>query len=302
MTEFDRNRIRKLDGSLLLIFESLVELRRASEVAARLGLSPSAISHALARLRDLFDDTLFVRRPHGLAPTARALELRAGVRELLSCAETLLDTRRDFDPARASRLFTVAVPEHLTAQIAAPLVKSWRRRAPSLLLYYRHLPPGKAIRDIRRGDLDFGIGRFEEEVPPGLVKEPLYEDSFCVVARRGHPRIRGRVSRAQYAAEGHALAGAPSEVTAAERKTYPRAPGGAIVGGWTTALVIAAETDSLVTCHRRVAERLAGLLKLQVLEPPFEPYVFTVSSVRRQDHDGGVAWALEQVREVVART
>ena len=300
MSEFDAGKIRKLDGSLLLIFEALVELRNAKEAAARLGLSPSAISHALSRLRDLFDDALFVRRPHGLEPTARALALQGKVKELLSCAESLLDTERDFDPATTSRLFTVAAPEHVTAQIAGPLVKSWNRRAPALFVYYKHLPPGDAIRDIRRGELDFGIGRFEDQLPVGLVKERLYDDSFCVVARRGHPRVRGSLSKAQYEAEAHALAGAPSEVTSEERTTYPKMRSGVIVGGWTTALTIAAETDSLVTCHRRLAERLARLLKLQVLDPPYRPYVFTVSVVRRDDRDRGVAWVLEQFRETVA--
>jgi len=300
MSEFDIEKIRRLEGSLLLIFDSLVELRNAKETAARLGLSPSAVSHALSRLRELFGDALFVRRPHGLEPTARAIRLRPRVEELLSRAEALLETRRDFDPARTSRLFGVAAPEHLTAQIAGPLVKRWKGNAPALFVHYRHLPPLDALREVRRGELDLAIGRFEEDIPPGLVKERLYEDSFCVVARRGHPRIRGSVSQSQYESEAHALAAAPSEVTVEERATYPKTRSGAIVDGWTTALTIAAETDALVTCHRRLAERLEKLLKLQVLDPPFRPYVFTVSVVRRDDHDRGVAWIVERIREAVA--
>ncbi|MCG8588755.1 MAG: LysR family transcriptional regulator, partial [Proteobacteria bacterium] len=268
--------------------------------AARLGLSPSAVSHALSRLRDLFDDRLFVRRSHGLEPTTRALALQAKVKALLSSAEALLDVQREFDPAVAERVFTVAAPEYLTAQVAAPLVQRWTRRAPSLFLHYKHLAPRDAIRDIRRGEVDFGIGRFDDDVPVGLVRERLYEDSFCVVARRSHPRIRGRLSRAQYEAEGHALAGSMSEVTAQETATAPRMPNAAIVGSWTTALLIAAETDSLVTCHRRLAERFAGRLRLQVLDLPSRPSKFTVAVVRRDDRDPGVAWVLEQVREQFA--
>jgi DNA-binding transcriptional LysR family regulator len=72
MSDFDLNQIRRLDGGLLLVFRELLRTRRAGAVAERLGLSPSAISHALNRLRDLFDDPLFIRRPHGFEPTRRA--------------------------------------------------------------------------------------------------------------------------------------------------------------------------------------------------------------------------------------
>ena len=299
MSEFDIDKVRKLDGGLLLIFRELVERRNAKEVAARLGLSPSAISHSLSRLRELFEDPLFVRKPHGLEPTARALALQVPVRQLLASAEQLLGARREFEPATTTRLFTVAAPEYFTAQVAAPLVQHFAQHAPSLFVYYQHIPPTDAVAQIRRGEVDFGIGRFEEPLPTGLVREPLYEDSFCVVARRGHPRIRGRLSKSRYAAEGHVLAGALSEVTSEEQRSVPEMPNGVVVGSWITALTIAAETDSLATCHRRLAERMATLLGIQVLAPPFEPYVFEVSLVRRDDPDPGTAWVLEQVRTIV---
>ena len=83
MSDFDLNQIRRLDGGLLLVFRELLRTRRASTVAERLGLSPSAISHALTRLRDLFNDQLFVRRPHGFEPTRRALELGPKIEALI---------------------------------------------------------------------------------------------------------------------------------------------------------------------------------------------------------------------------
>ncbi len=293
-------KIKKLDGSLLLIFRELVEVRNAKEVAARLGLSPSAISHSLSRLRDLFDDPLFVRQSHGLEPTVHALALQSQVKALLAQAEQLLDVPRSFDPAAAKRVFTIAAPEYMTAQIAAPLIKRWKRHAPSLFVYYKHLASSDTITDIRRGEIDIGIGRFEDDLPTGLVCEPLYKDSFCVVARRNHPRIKGTLSQAQYEAEGHALAASFSEVTLKESTSIPKMPSGAVVGSWTTALLIAAETDSLVTCHRRLAERLAKVLRLQVLDLPYRPYSFTVSVVRREDQDAGVGWVLDELRELVA--
>src|SRR5579863_3989152 len=103
MTEFDQLQIRKLDGGLLLIFRELLARRRASEVAAQLGLSPSAVSHALGRLRDLFGEPLFLRRSHGLEPTQRALELAPRIEALIELIGQTVSTERGFDPASARR-------------------------------------------------------------------------------------------------------------------------------------------------------------------------------------------------------
>src|SRR5689334_5932332 len=98
MQDIDFNNIRRMDGSLLLVFHELLREKRATTVAERLGLSQSAISHALARLREIFGDPLFVRKPHGLAPTRRALELGPQVEALLQLADTTLARERKFEP------------------------------------------------------------------------------------------------------------------------------------------------------------------------------------------------------------
>ena len=92
MNEFDTAQIRKLDGGLLLIFRELMARRRASDVAQHLGLSPSAISHALGRLRDVFGEPLFLRRSHGLEPTRRALELAPGIDRLLGLMDEMVSS------------------------------------------------------------------------------------------------------------------------------------------------------------------------------------------------------------------
>src|SRR5690348_16420879 len=99
MTDFDTLQIRKIDGGLLLIFRELLLRRRASSVAGQLGLSPSAISHALTRLRDVFGDPLFIRRSHGLEPTQRAIELGPKVEQLIQLIGTTVGGDAGFDPA-----------------------------------------------------------------------------------------------------------------------------------------------------------------------------------------------------------
>src|SRR5882724_6567025 len=105
MSDIDLNDIRRLDGNLLLVFRELSRTRRTTEAARRLGITQSTVSHALARLRDLFADPLFVRRSHGLEPTRRALELAPRVDALIDMAGAVIGREGRFDPARSERRF-----------------------------------------------------------------------------------------------------------------------------------------------------------------------------------------------------
>src|SRR5690348_3663701 len=130
MRDIISNDIRRLDGALLLVFRGLLRCRRTTLVAKELGLSQSAVSHALTRLRDLFDDPLFTRRPHGLEPTRRALELGPRVDALIDQLGSTLKRRSSFDPLHSERRFAISAPEFVTALIAPALVESVRKLAP----------------------------------------------------------------------------------------------------------------------------------------------------------------------------
>src|ERR1700748_1346656 len=130
MQDIDFNNIRRMDGSLLLVFHELLREKRATAVAKRLGLSQSAISHALTRLRDIFGDPLFVRRPHGLEPTRRALELQPRIEALLQLADETLERERKFNPKQSNRRFILSAPEFVTALIGARLIETFRTDAP----------------------------------------------------------------------------------------------------------------------------------------------------------------------------
>src|SRR4051794_29957142 len=125
MSDIDINHIRKLDGNLLLVFRELMRKRRTTEAAQQLGLSQSAVSHALTRLRGLFADPLFVRRSHGLGPPRRALELPPRIDRLIDAAGAVLGDGDGFDPTRSDRRFRIAAAEFVTALIGAPLVDTF---------------------------------------------------------------------------------------------------------------------------------------------------------------------------------
>src|SRR4029450_7302967 len=108
MSDIKSTDIRRLDGNLLLVFRELIRTRRTTETARGLGITQSTVSHALARLRDLFGDPLFMRRPHGLQPTPRALELAPRIDSLIDMAGAMMTREGGFDPARSERQFRLA--------------------------------------------------------------------------------------------------------------------------------------------------------------------------------------------------
>lgn len=298
MSDFDFNQIRRLDGGLLLVLRELLRRKRASEVARTLGLTPSAVSHALTRLRELFDDPLFIRRPHGLEPTKRALELGPKIEALIEMAGQALSPHEGFEPARSGRRFRIAAPEFVTDLVGGGLIMAIRREAPRVSFVVDHASQASALDALRRGEIDLALGRFGA-LPPGVIAEPLFSDRYCVVARQGHPTLQGTIDTDAYAANGHIFAHAPSEVGAHTGDSADIETMIAAVPGWMTALSLVAVTDALATCSERLAQRHAARLGLQILEPDFEIWSFHIQALRREGTDPGVDWFLGLVREAV---
>jgi DNA-binding transcriptional LysR family regulator len=208
---------------------------------------------------------------------------------------------RGFDPATSRRAFNLGAPEFVTALIGAELINRLKETAPKVTFAVSFAGEADAFRALRRGEIEFALGRFGA-ARPGFVSEPLFEDRYCVAARRDHPRISGALDWKTWRDIGHVFAQAPSETAGdkADARSGEVVARLAAVPQWLTALVLCASTDGLVTCPRRLAERHAERLGLQVLDPPFEPDVITVSAMRRSGvSDAGVDWFLDRVREAV---
>lgn len=293
-----QTKLRRLDGGLLLVFRELLRTGRASQAAERLGLSQPAISHALTRLRDLFGDPLFVRRPHGFEPTRRALELGPQIDALIALADKAMTPDSAFDPARSRRLFRFTAPEFVTALIGAALLQRLKAVAPQITFGVGHVAEEEAFQGLRKGEADFAIGRFGA-ARPGFTIEPFLEDTYCAVARRGHPAIDGGIDAAAWRETGHVFAWNPSE-TGSDRSDD--GVGGTVamlaaVPQWLTVLMLVSSTDGIATVPRKLAERHADKLGLQVLDLPFPPTSVKVSVMRRSGVvDAGVDWFLGEVR------
>jgi DNA-binding transcriptional LysR family regulator len=313
MNEFDSVQIRKLDGGLLLIFRELMARRRASDVAQHLGLSPSAISHALGRLRDLFGEPLFIRRSHGLEPTQKAQELAPRIERLLGEIDEMVSSESGFDPAVSRRRFRIACPEDIASLIALPLIAAFRLEAPHATFSTRWAIHDRALRAVHRGEADVALGVFLA-IPTDLTSLPLLEDEQCVIARRDHPLVHGSLDAATYATAGHLFVGNPDgaladdtpidrpvmDATYGKLPTKPRIRTHGYVAQWETAMLAVSGSDVLAECPRSLARRYADRLGLQVLDPPYPPFRFTVQAVRRAETtDAGVDWLMEKLADAV---
>jgi DNA-binding transcriptional LysR family regulator len=123
--------LKNIDLNLLVVLDDLHTTRSTTTTARRLGRTQSAISHALARLRDVFDDPLFVRSGRALAPTATALALAGPLHELLERTQTLVQTGASFDAARLARTFTMASTDFFDTVVLPRALPALLREAPS---------------------------------------------------------------------------------------------------------------------------------------------------------------------------
>ena len=150
--------LARADLNLLALFEVIFSERHLGRAAARLNLTPSAVSHGLSRLRSLLNDPLFLRVPKGVMPTARALALAEPIADVLARARNVLATAEPFDPAKSKRRFIIGAPDGVSPVFLSPLLA--RLRAP--LPRHRHRVAAAVAaerRPVGRARLDAGAGR-----------------------------------------------------------------------------------------------------------------------------------------------
>jgi DNA-binding transcriptional LysR family regulator len=196
--------IRSVDLNLLVALDALLGERNVTRAAARLSLSQSAMSAALARLRTLFGDPLLLRTAGGMLPTSKGLELAAPVRQLVADVGRLVQQAGAFDPASARVTFTIAASDYVEYAILPRLVDYLEANAPLARFAVRAMDFGAIGRQLEAGEVDLGIlgAGF---APPNARSRPLFLERFVCVVRRDHPRIRDGLTLDEFCALDHLL-------------------------------------------------------------------------------------------------
>ena len=197
--------LRSLDLNLLVALDALLRRRSVIAAADELAMSPSALSHALARLRAALDDELFVRIGNAMQPTAHAERLAGPVSAALALLSNGLAQAGRFDPATSDRCFTLAATDYTTFAMLPALVAQVQDLAPRLRFQIVHAQSQDYAEDLASGRLDFALGYVEDmaEPAPGIESFDWLTDHYVVIASRDHPRIRSAPSLDAYMAERH---------------------------------------------------------------------------------------------------
>lgn len=299
----DQQKLRRLDFTMLTIFRDLVRLQKTTLVAATLGVSQSAVSHALARLRELFDDPLFVRRPNGLEPTQRASQLLPQVEVILRLAQDALNVPTHFDPETSTRSFRLAGNDLVGAVIAPPLIRTLRAEAPGCRVAFQFAVGTESLNALRTNEMEMAIGRVWD-LPDEFRAVPVFEEDFVVVVRKDHPVAHhAAMSLEKYLSLDHILVsfrgGFHGMVDQALKKRRLRRRVVASVPMFMTAMGVVASGDLSSTVPARLAAKYADQFGLAVLEMPLaiDPFTFSLVRHARSTSDVGLDWLSARIIE-----
>jgi DNA-binding transcriptional LysR family regulator len=289
--------LRDVDLNLLVALDALLERQSVTGAAARVGLSPPAMSHALARLRALLGDPLLVRAGRSMVLTPGAGALKPKVRALVEQLREVLAPMQAADLRQVERTFVVHASDYALLVLGASVDARAREQAPRLCL--RFLP--NTDRDaelLRLGEVDLAIGVYPS-LPPEIHTQKLFDERLVCVVRDAHPVVRRRLTKERFAELEHiqvAPRGRPGGVVddAMARAGLSRHVS-RMVPFFLSALHLVAETDCVLTVPERVARATAERFGLRVVEPPIElpPYVFQQIWHPRNHADAAHRWLRE---------
>ena len=299
--------LRSVDLNLLTVFEAVYEERNQARAAVRLAMTQPAVSNAVARLRHVVRDPLFVPASRGVVPTPAAERLYPRVREALSSLREGLAGERGFDPRTTTAAFDILIGYGGGAILGPPLLHWIDREAPRARLRIRSLDdPATLPRRLRDGQLDAAVD-YVAPVDPDLAHEQVAEGKPVVIVRRDHPRVRGRVTRAVLARERLAThlerhpGGGMREI---ETVLAGLAPHVAIEVSTALALpAVVAATDLIAVIGDTIAEVYARPLGLAIHPFPVPVAPVPVFLIWHLSHDADPAqrWLRDGIRRVAAQ-
>lgn len=299
--------LAKVDLNLLIVLDALLETRSVTKAAERLGTSQPAVSRSLAKLRDLFDDTLLVKGARGMTPTMRAEALAEPLARLLAGVEEFL-IQPSFDPASTDRVFRLATTDYGALAVLPAVMRRFSEEAPRAGIEV--VPFSREVfRALAEGQVDlllYADGR----VPGSFRTMKLFEESFVSLVRTGHPLLgdsgRDRViPLADFAAWPQVMVsifgGTSGPVDTALAAFGLKRHIALCVPYFATAAVIASSSDLVVTMPSRIARQLGSHLGLVELNMPsfVSGYGYRLLWHERSHGDLGAAWLRRLIRRGV---
>ncbi|GAB3528090.1 transcriptional regulator LeuO [Photobacterium alginatilyticum] len=293
--------LRSVDLNLLTVFDAVMQEQNITRAAHNLGMSQPAVSNAVARLKVMFNDELFIRHGRGIQPTQRAKQLFGPVRQALQLVKNELPSSI-FSPETSNRTFKLAICSPSDMRFAPRILTNVAEQAPNLRMQLEAELDAELAQKMRYQEVDFVIDyvRFDE---PGFCSTELFSDELVVIAAGNHPRIGDTITEAEFAAEKHAvLKSIPGVKLFADHiynqhNSYHEAYQGASLSN---IMYVAGQSDLIAVMPRWLAESAAQSQQLKILPLPFESAKICgyLSWHESSQKDKGHIWMRDQLLNV----
>jgi DNA-binding transcriptional LysR family regulator len=285
-----------LDLNLLLVFEAMLLYKSVTDAAAHIGVTQSAMSNALGRLRKHFDEPLFVNTRNGMLPTPRALELAKPLQQALALVRSASSQRGRFDPRQSKRSFRFHMTDVGEMVFLPALIKRLDEMGASVRIETAQLTSDEVGEQLESGEIDFAAGYL-----PTLSKSvshcPLFPEHYVCITRQSHPLSKGGTLKVKdLLAYSHVLIVSLGSGHRVIERTLERHGLGADhalrVPHFMVIPMIVAGTDRIVTVPSRVAKVFATLMRIRIHAMPVKIPSFDVSLFwhPRFAEDPGIRW------------
>lgn len=298
------NNLAGIDLNLLVVLDALLAERHVSRAALRLNKSQPAVSHALARLRALFDDPLLVRHGGQLEPTVRALEIAPRLAEALAHMRQLVGSQ-PFDPGRERHVFRLAMSDYAALVLLPQLMAVLRRQAPNVDLIVSQASREVMMSQTIDGEIDLALGVFPT-LAEDLRTSLLFEEYFACLADGASLGDEKAMDLAAYLERPHILVSlrgdTGNEIDLALSAAGHKRRIALALPHWSAAPGLVLGTDLVLTVARRILPREGETGPLAIFAPPFAipPFSFRQIWHRRRDGDPAHRWLRELINEILS--
>lgn len=296
MVNMSKIDVRAMNLNLLPALEALLVEGSVGGAARRMHVSQSAMSHSLAKLREVFGDPLLVQHGRGLVPTERAVHLLSTLPTAIEGMSAALSAPEPFDPKTSNQVFRLATVDYFELTMLPGVLDYLAKSAPFASLDIERFTPA-SLTELARGDIDLAlVGGSVPHPPTGLRRAALFRDPFSVIARKGHPDIGRHLDLETYLRLGHVLVsvegGKEGAVDRALAKLGRTRRVALRVPHFVSAPLAVRSSNHVSTIASSVAERARELFGVRVYSPPLEVPAAQVVALwpRRHDADPARQW------------
>ncbi len=294
----------KLDLDWLSVFVEVYKTQSVSRAALALGIEQASASIALNKLRRAFNDPLFCRTSLGMEPTPKAQAIYPELQLALTNIETARGDAKPFEPSSARRVFRLCMTDISEIVLLPHLINHLQMAAPNVAVEVDNISPDSRRR-LESGDADLAVG-FAPDLEAGFYQQALFAQDFVCLAAQDHPRIRGKLTRASFAREGHigvtSLGTGHSIVEKGlarhgiERRIVLRVP------SFLGVAAVVAKTELLVIVPRQLGALMNQRHPIQILMPPVNLQVYKVKQHwhQRFNADIGNVWMRRTLMQLFA--